>query len=148
MAVYNLRIKHFRFPQLFILFSLFTTTNFFSVLTPFTFTSALSFNFPSFGSPEPNISLENAYANEDKVIQLTGSKQIIWHHGRATYFRPMHLWDNDTKNLTDFATHFSFVIDSRNLSTYADGMAFFLAPNGTKFSRTTNGSDLGLYKPD
>ena len=138
MAIYNLSIKHFRFPQLFILFSLFMITNFFSVLTPFTFTSALSFNFPSFGSPEPNISLENANANEDKVIQLTSRKLIIWHHGWATYFRPMHLWDNDTQNLTDFATHFSFVIESLNQYIYADGMAFFLAPNGSKFSWITN----------
>ncbi|XP_050261291.1 L-type lectin-domain containing receptor kinase IX.1-like [Quercus robur] len=148
MAVYNLTIKHFRFPQLFILFSLFMITNFFSVLTPFTFTSALSFNFPSFDSSEPNISYEHAYANEDKFIQLTGSKLLTFYHGRATYFRPMHLWDKDSKNLTDFATHFSFVIDSLNQSSRADGMAFFLAPNGSKFSWITNGSDLGLYNPE
>ena len=60
----------------------------------------------------------------------------------------MHLWDNDTQNLTDFATHFSFVIESLNQYIYADGMAFFLARNGTKFSGTTNGSDMGLYNPD
>ena len=113
-------------------------TNFFSVLTPFTFTSAISFNFPSFSSLEPNISFENAYANEDKVIQITGSKLTPWYHGRATYFRPMHLWDKDSKNLTDFATHFSFAIDSLNQSSRADGMAFFLAPNGSKFSWITN----------
>ena len=122
-------------------------TNFFSVLTPFTFTSAISFNFPSFSSLEPNISFENAYANEDKVIQITGSKLTPWYHGRATYFRPMHLWDKGSKNLTDFATHFSFVIDSQNLSNYADGVAFFLAPNGSKIYRASNGSDLGLYNP-
>ena len=114
MAIYNLSIKHFRFPQLFILFSLFMITNFFSVLTPFTFTSALSFNFRSFDSSEPNISFEQAYANEDRFIQLTGSKLIRFYHGRATYFRPMHLWDKDSKNLSDFATHFSLVIDSQN----------------------------------
>ena len=147
MAVYHLTIKHFRFPQVFILFSLFMITNFFSVLTPFTFTSALSFNFPSFDSSEPNISYEHAYANEDKFIQLTGSKLLTFYHGRATHFRPMHLWDKDSKNLTDFATHFSFAIDSLNQSSRADGMAFFLAPNGSKFSWITNGSDLGLYNP-
>ena len=124
MPVYNLTIKHFPYPQLFILFSQFMITNFFSVLTPFTFTSAISFNFPSFSSLEPNISFENAYANEDKVIQITGSKLTPWYHGRATYFRPMHLWDKGSKILTDFATHFSFVIDSQNLSNYADGVAF------------------------
>ena len=59
----------------------------------------------------------------------------------------MHLWDKDSKNLTDFATHFSFVIDSQNLSNYVDGVAFFLAPNGSKISMASNGSDLGLYNP-
>ncbi|KAK4562238.1 hypothetical protein RGQ29_004913 [Quercus rubra] len=117
-------------------------TNFFSVLTPFTFTSALSFNFRSFDSSEPNISYEQAYANEDRFIQLTGSKLIRFYHGRATYFRPMHLWDKDSKNLTDFATHFSLVIDSQNQLKYADGMAFFLAPNGSKFSKTDSGSNM------
>ena len=149
MAIYNLSIKHFRFPQLFILFSLFLISNFFSVLTPFTFTSAISFNFHSFRSSEPNISFENAYANEDQVIQLTGSKLEKWLHGRATYFRPMHLWDKDSKNLTDFDTHFSFVIDSLNLpNNYADGMAFFLAPNGSKISNKTGGGGLGLFSPE
>ena len=59
----------------------------------------------------------------------------------------MHLWDKNSKNLTDFATHFSFVIDSQNQSSHADGMAFFLAPNSTKISEVSNGSDLGLSSP-
>ena len=60
----------------------------------------------------------------------------------------MHLWDKDSKNLTDFATHFSLVIDSQNQLKYADGMAFFLAPNGSKFSKTDSGSNMGLYDPE
>ena len=112
MAVYNLTIKHFRFPQLLILFSLFMITNFFSILTPFT--SAVSFDFTRFDSPDPNILYEHAYADEDQVIQLTGSKLKGWIDGRATYSRPMHLWDKDSGKLTDFSTHFSFVIDSQD----------------------------------
>ena len=42
---------------------------------------------------------------------------------------------------------FPFAIDSLNQSSRADGMAFFLAPNGSKFYWITNGSDLGLYNP-
>nr|POE96708.1 l-type lectin-domain containing receptor kinase ix.1 [Quercus suber] len=122
-------------------------TNFFSVLTPFTFASALSFNFPSFSFLDPNISYEqNAYADEHQVIELTGNE--TWRVGRATYFRPMHLWDKNSKNLTDFATHFSFVIDSQNQPSYADGIAFFLAPNGSKTSTATKGAYLGLCDPN
>ncbi|KAK7852916.1 l-type lectin-domain containing receptor kinase ix.1 [Quercus suber] len=147
MAVYNLTIKHFQFRQLSILLSLFMITNFFSVLTPFTFASALSFNFPSFSFLDPNISYEqNAYADEHQVIELTGNE--TWRVGRATYFRPMHLWDKNSKNLTDFATHFSFVIDSQNQPSYADGIAFFLAPNGSKTSTATKGAYLGLCDPN
>ena len=132
MAVYTLTIKHFRFPQLFILFSLFMITNLFSVLTPFTFTSALSFNFTSFSSQELNISYEKAYADEDQVIQLTGSALKEGLAGRATYFRPMHLWNKASGHLTDFSIHFTFVIDSQNQTKYADGLTFFshlMVPN-------------------
>uniref|UniRef100_A0A7N2MZF2 Protein kinase domain-containing protein n=1 Tax=Quercus lobata TaxID=97700 RepID=A0A7N2MZF2_QUELO len=120
-------------------------TNFFSILTPFT--SAVSFDFTRFDSPDPNILYEHAYADEDQVIQLTGSKLKGWIDGRATYSRPMHLWDKDSGKLTDFSTHFSFVIDSQNLPVYADGLAFFLATNGSKISDAAYAGNMGLFIP-
>ena len=65
--------------------------------------------------------------------------------GRATYSRPMHLWNKDSRNLTDFSTHFSFVIDSQNQPNYVDGLAFFLAPNGSKISMAAVAGYLGLF---
>ncbi|KAL2343867.1 hypothetical protein Fmac_005152 [Flemingia macrophylla] len=56
----------------------------------------------------------------------------------------MHLWDKATGNLTDFTTHFSFVIDSQNRSQYGDGIAFFLAPDGAKIPNATKGGSMGL----
>ena len=120
-------------------------TNLFSVLTPFTFTSALSFNFTSFSSQELNISYEKAYADEDQVIQLRGSTLKEGLAGRATYFRPMHLWNKASGHLTDFSIHFTFVIDSQNQTKYADGLTFFLAPNGSKLSTDAYSKNLGLY---
>uniref|UniRef100_A0A162B2C1 Legume lectin domain-containing protein n=1 Tax=Daucus carota subsp. sativus TaxID=79200 RepID=A0A162B2C1_DAUCS len=65
--------------------------------------------------------------------------------GRATYYQPMTLWDDRSGNLTDFTTHFSFIINSQNRTKYGDGMAFFLAPVGSKIPRTaTKGGSLGL----
>ena len=71
---------------------------------------------------------------EKQVIQLTGSiltKQLL---GRTTYFESTHLWDKASRSLTDFSTHFSFVIDSLNQPDYADGLAlsFFLVPSDSK----------------
>ena len=144
MAVYNLTFKHFRFQQLSIFFSLFMITNFFCVLTPFTFASAISFNFPIFNFSDPNILYDKyAHPNEYQFIRLTDSTS--WSIGWATYSRHMHLWDKNSKNLTDFATYFSFGNDLQIQTKYADGLAFFLAPNGSKTSIAANAGSLGLY---
>ncbi|KAK2965947.1 hypothetical protein RJ640_009865 [Escallonia rubra] len=64
--------------------------------------------------------------------------------GRATYVQPLHLWDKTSGNLADFTTHFSFVIDSSGNYSYADGLAFFLAPINSSVTRNEGGSGLGL----
>jgi hypothetical protein len=56
----------------------------------------------------------------------------------------MHLWDKASGNLTDFTTNFSFVIDSQNNTNYGDGLAFFLAPNGSMIPEDSGGGALGL----
>ncbi|KHN46238.1 L-type lectin-domain containing receptor kinase IX.1-like [Glycine soja] len=102
----------------------------------------LSFNITSFDPNGKSIIYEGSANPVTPVIELTGNVRDIT--GRATYFQPMHLWDKATGNLTDFTTHFSFVIDSRNRSGYGDGMAFFLAPAGLKFPYVSRGGALGL----
>ncbi|KAH7832800.1 hypothetical protein Vadar_000065 [Vaccinium darrowii] len=61
--------------------------------------------------------------------------------GKATYINRLHLWDKSTGNLTDFDTHFVFVIDSAGNQSFADGLTFFLAPDGSNF---TAGGAMGL----
>ncbi|KAE8702205.1 putative Concanavalin A-like lectin protein kinase family protein [Hibiscus syriacus] len=71
----------------------------------------------------------------DNAIQLTGSNGDVDGVGRATYYKPMHLWDNSSWYLTlaYFTTHFSFSIDSSSQGGMSgDGLTFFLAPNGSK----------------
>ena len=120
-------------------------TNFFSTLTSFAFTSAMSFNFTSFSNTDTNIFYERAYpVLENQAIQLTGDKLTKLVMGRATYFKPMHLWDKTSGSLTDFTTHFSFVIDSQNQPKFADGLAFFLSPNNSKIPMGAYGRVLGL----
>ncbi|KAL7206123.1 hypothetical protein ACSBR2_018934 [Camellia fascicularis] len=88
----------------------------------------LSFNFNSFSPDDSNITYERAYA-ANNVIQLTTNIANI---GRASYARPMQLCDEASRNLTDFTTHFSFIIDSQNRTAYGDGITFFLAPEGSR----------------
>ncbi|KAL7236084.1 hypothetical protein ACSBR1_019367 [Camellia fascicularis] len=107
------------------------------------FAAPLSFNFNSFSPDDSNITYERAYATNN-VIQLTKNIANI---GRASYARPMQLWDKASRNLTDFTTHFSFIIDSQNRTAYGDGIAFFLAPEGSRIpDGVTKGGTLGLTK--
>ncbi|KAF3969471.1 hypothetical protein CMV_006742 [Castanea mollissima] len=142
-----LTIKHFLSPQFFILFYLFMITNFFTLLTPFTFTSALSFNFTSFSKDNTDITYESA-SSENQAIQLTASDLTEPLQGRATYSKPLQLRDNATGKLTDFTTHFTFSINSLSQTVYGDGMTFFIVPNGSKIPTNAKGGALGLTSLD
>ncbi|KAK2632826.1 hypothetical protein EUGRSUZ_L01021 [Eucalyptus grandis] len=56
----------------------------------------------------------------------------------------MHLWDSSTGNVTDFVTHFTFAMDSNLDENHADGLVFFLAPNGSQIPERSEGGFLGL----
>ena len=48
--------------------------------------------------------------------------------------------------VTDFVTHFSFVIDNRGLVSYGHGLAFFLAPVGFTSPLNSAAGFLGLFE--
>ncbi|XP_028789541.1 L-type lectin-domain containing receptor kinase IX.1-like [Neltuma alba] len=113
---------------------------------------AFSMNF-SFTSFQPNdyskISCElSAYIAESYLYLVRNQKELSSDNsqGRATYQEPMHLWDKATGKLVNFNTNFTFVIDSQNRSNVGDGMAFFLAPNGSKLPNPpkVGGGSMGL----
>ncbi|WOK91836.1 hypothetical protein Cni_G00527 [Canna indica] len=106
--------------------------------------SALSFNLTSFGQDSPI-----RYEQDD--ARLNGSEIILTQYpmqyatGRIEYTEPLLLWDSATRELTDFTTRFSFVINSFNISDYGDGLAFFLAPYNTSRPQYSRGGLLGLF---
>ncbi|KAJ7013237.1 L-type lectin-domain containing receptor kinase IX.1-like [Populus alba x Populus x berolinensis] len=112
--------------------------------------SGLSFNFTSFiVGADQNISYEEdaAYPAEG-AVQLTKNLRnanMNLSSGRATYSKPMQLWDEASGNLTDFTTHFSFSIDSQGRTTYGDGLAFFLGPEELP-PLLSKGGSLGLLR--
>ncbi|XP_075110376.1 L-type lectin-domain containing receptor kinase IX.1-like isoform X1 [Nicotiana tabacum] len=116
------------------------------IITPFA--TSLSFNFDSFRPSDQNVTYERDAYPADGAIQLT--IDLINRHvnasiGRATYSKPLHLWDKASGNVTDFSTHFSFSINSKGRTRYGDGLAFFLAPAGSRTpENTTRGGSLGL----
>ncbi|XP_030946149.1 L-type lectin-domain containing receptor kinase IX.1-like [Quercus lobata] len=65
--------------------------------------------------------------------------------GQAIYAKGVPLWDPDTGKLTDFSTHFSFLIDTQGRKKYGHGLAFFLAPVGFEIPTNSAGGFLGLF---
>ncbi|KAJ0008250.1 hypothetical protein Pint_29947 [Pistacia integerrima] len=107
--------------------------------------SALSFNFSSFSSNGENMTYQRAYPKNQVILLASGNGMF----GRATYYKPLRVWDSATLKLTDFTTHFSFVIDSQNRSAYGDGLTFFLAPQVSMIPvNATTGGSFGLANDD
>ena len=65
--------------------------------------------------------------------------------GQAIYAKRVPLWDLDTGKLTDFSTHFSFLVDTQGSNNYGHGLAFFLAPVGFEIPTNSAGGFLGLF---
>ncbi|KAL7227544.1 hypothetical protein ACSBR1_022407 [Camellia fascicularis] len=108
---------------------------------------ALSFNLTNIG---PQLNAEIVVEGDSYVspegIQLTSNEINMTQNfsaGRATYEDPLFLWDNTFGKLTDFNTYFSFVIDSIGSYDFADGITFFLVPNGSTPTIIVGGS-IGL----
>lgn len=123
----------------------------FFLLIPFA--TPLNFSFHSF---DPNsyskFKLEgNAFfSSSQQAIELTKttSNTTTGSYGRVIYYQPMRLYYQNSRSITHFNTYFSFIINSRNSSYYADGMAFFLAGKGFPIPADPMGSGLGLLSRD
>ncbi|CAL9017144.1 unnamed protein product [Prunus brigantina] len=111
--------------------------------------TSLNFSFPTFTNDDiTTLSLEGD-AHVDDFLRLTKSAVDDVKNGsvgRATYKQPFLLRDNATGKLADFTTTFTFDIKSLNNERLpADGLAFFLAPKGSKLNKTIcGGGSLGL----
>ncbi|THG03687.1 hypothetical protein TEA_014505 [Camellia sinensis var. sinensis] len=120
---------------------------FFSFLFLVPFANSISFNFTNFQPNTPEIYFQRDAFASSGVIQVTKNQQdssLMRSVGRASYAEPVHIWDAKTGKLTDFTTHFSFIIKAVNASLYGDGLAFFLAPFGADIPTNSIGGFLGL----
>ncbi|XP_060175950.1 L-type lectin-domain containing receptor kinase IX.1-like [Lycium barbarum] len=112
------------------------------------FVTSLSFNFNSFNPNDQNVTYEGDAYPANGAIQLTANqldRDLNASIGRATYSKTLYLWDKASGNVTDFNTHFSFSINSQGRTGYGDGLAFFLAPAGSRIpDNLTIGGSLGL----
>ncbi|KAK6945849.1 Legume lectin domain [Dillenia turbinata] len=109
--------------------------------------ASLSFEFTNFSLNDPKIILEGDASRTGGDIQLTVNrldKTPKNSTGRVRYGDLLHLWDKASGKVTNFSTHFSFVINSQNSTKHGDGVAFFLAPSDFPSPQGGGGQGLGL----
>ncbi|KAK6945846.1 Legume lectin domain [Dillenia turbinata] len=109
--------------------------------------TSLSFEFTRFSPNDQRIIFEGDAYFTYTDIQLTAKQRDMTANGstgRVRYSDLLHLWDKGSGKVTNFSTHFSFVIDSQNSTPHADGFAFFLAPSDFPLPKMQEGLGLGL----
>ncbi|XP_022741402.1 L-type lectin-domain containing receptor kinase IX.1-like [Durio zibethinus] len=124
---------------------------FISFLLLLPYANPLSFNFNSFSPNKQNIEFEGDSFASANVLQLTKNDAIdslTGSIGRASYNQPVRLWDASNRKLTDFTTHFSFILKAVNLSEYGDGISFFIAPFDSKIPPNSSDGYLALFNPN
>ncbi|KAA8531472.1 hypothetical protein F0562_006175 [Nyssa sinensis] len=110
--------------------------------------NSVSFNFSNFQPNTQEIFYQGDAFASSGVIQVTRNQRddsLTNSVGRASYAMPVRLWDASSRKLTDFTTHFSFIIKALNTSWYGDGLSFFLAPFQSDVPGDSYGGYLGLF---
>jgi hypothetical protein len=126
-----------------------TTLWFISLLVPCCLLShlplhhALSFKYPNFANSSRLI-FNGTAAIQNGTLSLTSNPNNNTAAGRAVYSEQLHLYDPITGNSTNFTTKFSFKISTVQ-PPGQDGLAFFLAPNGSLLPDYASGGCLALF---
>ncbi|KAL5564471.1 hypothetical protein UlMin_027635 [Ulmus minor] len=126
---------------------------------------SVSFNFTIF---EPNtvknLSFQGDARVAHKALELTSNPidgsidNSFGSIGRASYAKPVQLWDSNTQRPTNFTTTFSFTIKAtsgltrsgENYNVSGDGITFFIVPFEPEIPQQLNlstaaGGNLGLF---
>ena len=109
------------------------------------YANSVSFQMSRFEPNTSNILYEGEAApNSYGAIEMN-TLDHAFRVGWAIYMERVPLWDSHTGNISEFTTHFSFIIDTRDQDIYSDGLAFFLAPVGFEIPQNSGGGYLGLF---
>ncbi|XP_060674813.1 L-type lectin-domain containing receptor kinase IX.1-like [Ziziphus jujuba] len=106
---------------------------------------SIQFQIPRFEPSNPNVLYQGAAEPSVGAVELIDNVDYLCRVGRVISADRVRLWDADTRKLSDFTTHFSFYINTLGRTSYAAGLAFFLAPHGFQIPPNSAGGFLGLF---
>ncbi|MBA0832635.1 hypothetical protein Goarm_017017 [Gossypium armourianum] len=108
--------------------------------------NSISFNIPRFDSGANNILYQGAARPNVGAVEFN-SLTYVCQVGRIIFAESVPIWESETREVTSFTSHFSFIIDTQGKasSDYSAGLAFFLAPVGSEIPPNSAGGFLGLF---
>uniref|UniRef100_A0A0D9V125 non-specific serine/threonine protein kinase n=1 Tax=Leersia perrieri TaxID=77586 RepID=A0A0D9V125_9ORYZ len=114
---------------------------------------AFSFNFSRSGNLcGTELQCERDAGMGSGVLDITRPEnEAVYNTGRASYSRPVPLWDKATGELATFTSNFTFQLRPINGTMFpnctngGDGMAFFLAHYPSRLPTASTGHNLGLF---
>ncbi|KAJ9177468.1 hypothetical protein P3X46_012684 [Hevea brasiliensis] len=105
----------------------------------------INFKINRFDNDATNILYQGDAVPSVGAVELINKLTYLCRVGWVTYAESLQLWDYQTGKLSDFSTHFSFIIDTQGRSSYGHGLVFFLAPVGFQIPPNSAGGFLGLF---
>ncbi|XP_062086895.1 L-type lectin-domain containing receptor kinase IX.1-like [Humulus lupulus] len=117
-------------------------------------TESLKFNFPKFQTKElKDITFQgdaSAFNESLRLTKVDGQGFSLPNSvGRASYSKPVQLWDKDTGEVTEFTAGFSFVIKANDTeSRFGGGISFFIAPFESDIPANSGGGYLALFSAE
>nr|KJB44036.1 hypothetical protein B456_007G231400 [Gossypium raimondii] len=101
---------------------------------------------PRFDSGANNILYQGAARPNVGAVEFN-SLTYVCQVGRIIFAESVPIWESETREVTSFTSHFSFIIDTQGKasSDYSAGLASFLAPVGSEIPPNSAGGFLGLF---
>ncbi|PON97083.1 Serine/threonine protein kinase [Trema orientale] len=122
-----------------------TITPFLCFLLCFPLAHSIHFNINRFDRNEARVLYQGDAVPSVGTVEFINNIDYLCRVGRVISAERVRLWDARTRELSDFTTRFSFVIDTLSRVNYAAGLAFFLAPTGFQIPPNSAGGFLGLF---
>ncbi|KAL5063327.1 hypothetical protein RYX36_025064 [Vicia faba] len=107
--------------------------------------NSIHFHIPSFRPGDASIIYQGSASLGDGQVNFNKNDLYTSQVGRIVYAEKVLIWDSGTGQVTDFTTHYTFIIDTQNRSIYGHGLAFFLVPFGFEFPLNSVGGFMGLF---
>ncbi|GAB4847196.1 hypothetical protein Ancab_026206 [Ancistrocladus abbreviatus] len=105
---------------------------------------SVSLQFPRFELDSPRILYQGDAVYSAGSIEFN-RYDYLCRVGHITYAESVQIWDSGSGTLSDFSTHFTFLITTLGQPTYGHGLAFFMAPVGFQIPPNSYGGFLGLF---